>query len=35
MTPLGELAAMLKSVTLTFAVAEWERVPLAPVTPKL
>lgn len=30
----GEVAAMLKSVTVTVALAEWDRVPLAPVTVK-
>ena len=34
-TGVGEVAAMLKSVTVTVAEAEWDRVPLAPVMPKV
>lgn len=34
-TALGEVAVMVKSVTLTLALAEWERVPLAPVMLKV
>jgi hypothetical protein len=31
-TELGEVAAIVKSVTVNVAVAEWDRVPLVPVT---
>ena len=31
-TATGEVAATVKSVTLNVAVAEWDRVPLVPVT---
>jgi hypothetical protein len=34
-TAPGDVALMLKSVTLTVALAEWESVPLAPVMPKV
>jgi len=31
----GEFAVMLKSVTMTLALVEWDNVPLAPVMVKL
>jgi|GraSoiStandDraft_60_1057301.scaffolds.fasta_scaffold01422_17 hypothetical protein len=34
-TRAGEVAAIPKSVTVTVVLAEWDRVPLAPVMLKL